>query len=249
MSATPVILDHFYVLIYAVIYPVVGYLGYQQMLRMIKAGETLPRKLLYLTTIAGQWTIMFIGVVLWLSLDRPWSSMGFSFEPDWKFALGVLLSVIAMALLIKQIKGIPTAPDEDIQKLRRQFEPVMPILPQTRAELGMFYRLSVTAGIVEEVLWRGALIWYLSHYMPIWAAAIISAVGFGLAHSYQGAAQVPQVIAVGAVFTALYLLTGSVWVPIVLHAVFDILQGRLAYDVLNHPAGRDDVEPTPLIDG
>ena len=80
--------------------------------------------------------------------------------------------------------------------------------------------------------------------MPPWAAGIISAVGFGLAHSYQGKAQVPQVIAVGAVFTLLYFLTGSVWVPIVVHALVDILQGKLAFEVFTHPA-EDELPETP----
>jgi membrane protease YdiL (CAAX protease family) len=30
----------------------------------------------------------------------------------------------------------------------------------------------------------------------------------------------------------LYLLTGSIWLPIILHAAIDILQGRMAYEVM-----------------
>jgi len=61
-------------------------------------------------------------------------------------------------------------------------------------------------------------------------------VGFGLARSYQGVTQVPKVIAVGAVFTVLYLMTGSIWVPMILHASLDILQGRLVYEAVRHPS-------------
>jgi membrane protease YdiL (CAAX protease family) len=92
--------------------------------------------------------------------------------------------------------------------------------------------LSITAGIVEETLWRGFLFWYLGQFMPLWAAAIISAVGFGLAHSYQGLANVPRVAIVGAVFSGLYLLTGSLWLPIILHIAVDLLQGRMVFEVL-----------------
>ena len=86
--------------------------------------------------------------------------------------------------------------------------------------------------MVEETLWRGFLFWYLGQSMPIWVAAIISAVGFGLAHGYQGLANVPRVAFVGAVFSGLYLLTGSLWLSIILHAAVDLLQGRMAYDVM-----------------
>lgn len=37
---------------------------------------------------------------------------------------------------------------------------------------------------------------------------------------------------VGAVFAGLFLLTGSLWLPIILHAAVNLLQGRLAYNVL-----------------
>ena len=35
---------------------------------------------------------------------------------------------------------------------------------------------SVTAGVVEEALWRGFMIWYLAHVMPVWAAGITATV-------------------------------------------------------------------------
>ncbi|MDH3621296.1 MAG: CPBP family intramembrane metalloprotease, partial [Gammaproteobacteria bacterium] len=98
------------------------------------------------------------------------------------------------------------------------------------------YGLSVTAGIVEEALWRGFLFWYLGHFMPLWAAAIVSAVGFGIAHAYQGMENVPRIILVGGVFAGLFLLTGSLWLPIILHAIVDLLQGRAVYGMLRRTA-------------
>jgi len=55
-------------------------------------------------------------------------------------------------------------------------------------------------------------------------------------HSYQGLANIPRVAMIGAVFSGLYLLTGSLWLPIILHAAVDLLQGRLAYDVMRRVA-------------
>ena len=110
------------------------------------------------------------------------------------------------------------------------------MMPLNGSELARFNMLSLTAGIVEETLWRGFLFWYLGHVMPLWTAAIISAVGFGLAHSYQGLANIPRVAMIGAVFSGLYLLTGSLWLPIILHAAVDLLQGRMAYEVLRSNA-------------
>ena len=47
-----------------------------------------------------------------------------------------------------------------------------------------------------------------------------------------------RVFLVGLGFAALYLGSGSLWAPILLHAVGDILQGWLAYRVVTD-------EPTP----
>jgi membrane protease YdiL (CAAX protease family) len=131
-----------------------------------------------------------------------------------------------------QIRQVKSATQEEIGGIRDRFGKLSVIIPQNGNELARFYGLSITAGIVEEILWRGFLIWYLSQFMPLWAAAVVSTVGFGLGHAYQGFAHLPQLTAVGAAFAGLYLLTGSVWLPMILHTAVDILQGRMAYDVM-----------------
>ena len=78
--------------------------------------------------------------------------------------------------------------------------------------------------------------------MPLWAAAVVSTIAFGLAHAYQGLSQIPLITLVGAVFAGMYVLTGSVWLPIILHAAVDIVQGRIAYEVMR----RDIVTHTEM---
>ena len=63
--------------------------------------------------------------------------------------------------------------------------------------------------------------------MPVWAIVICSAAIFALGHSYQGAAGVLRVFTVGIAFGLLFLLSGSIWLPIALHATLDILQGAV----------------------
>jgi membrane protease YdiL (CAAX protease family) len=67
--------------------------------------------------------------------------------------------------------------------------------------------------------------------MPLWLASIVATVAFGLAHAYQGLKALPRITLVGALFTSLYVATGSLLLPIVLHATLDALQGRLAWTV------------------
>ena len=61
--------------------------------------------------------------------------------------------------------------------------------------------------------------------MPMWAVVVVSSVAFGLGHSYQGAGGMVRVTLIGLVFGALYVFTGSIWIPIVAHVILDVLQG------------------------
>ncbi len=239
------LLDHGFILIIAIVYPIAGFVSFRRLLRRVAAGETVNRGQLYRHTTMGHWTLFFVGMVIWAGAGRPWAALGFSLDLDLWFALGAALTVVGIAVLIMQIRQIANASTDEIDRIKETFGKLSIILPQNGNELARFYGVSITAGIVEEVLWRGFMIWYLGQFMPLWVAAVISAIGFGLAHAYQGLAHLPQITAVGAAFAGLYVLTGSIWLPIVLHAAVDILQGRLAYDVLY----RSNVGVGPSADG
>lgn len=228
--------DHIFVLIFAVIYPLAGFIGFRRLLNKIKAGIPVNRTHLYAQTIAWQWVLFAIAAILWGATDRTWRTLGFGFELNANVVIGAVLTVVGIAFLTGQIRQVGKASQGEIQVIKTAFGELALLIPRNGGELVRFNMLSLTAGIVEETLWRGFLFWYLGHAMPLWAAAMISAAGFGLAHGYQGVAKVPRVVLVGAVLSGLYLLTGSLWLSIVLHAAIDLLQGRMAYEVMrrNH---------------
>ena len=228
--------DHLFVLIFAVIYPIVGFIGYRRFLEKVKAGMPANRGRLYVQTIYWQWVLFALAVIVWGIGDRGFSALGIDFELNSRVLIGAALTVVGIAFLIVQVLQVAKASQEELQDLESAFGEMAIMMPLNGSELARFNMLSLTAGIVEETLWRGFLFWYLGHVMPLWTAAIISAVGFGLAHSYQGLINVPRVAMIGAVFSGLYLLTGSLWLPIILHAAVDLLQGRLAYDVMRRIA-------------
>jgi membrane protease YdiL (CAAX protease family) len=139
--------------------------------------------------------------------------------------------VLAIAILLRQQQEVDRADALTVLKLYERLGSLQAVVPHTRAELHRFYTVSFTAGVVEEVMWRGYLIWYLSQYGSTGIAALTSTVAFGIAHAYQGWRQVPSITAVGAALTGLYLLTGTLWASIALHVAIDVLQGRLGYRI------------------
>ena len=108
-------------------------------------------------------------------------------------------------------------------------EYVIAILPRTRRERNSFYLLSISAGICEEVIYRGFIFAYLLSYMNTTAVVIVSSILFGVAHSYQGLKGIPQTGLVGLALALLYVYTGSLWAPIILHAAIDIGYGYLSW--------------------
>jgi membrane protease YdiL (CAAX protease family) len=226
------LLDHLIVIVFAVMYPVAGFIGFRRLLRKIDAGIPVNRKLLYLSTISWHWVLCVLALAVWAHNDRPWSTLGFSIEFDNRFLAGSLLTLAGIVVLILQLRQVLAAPQDYQDRLERELGHSTLIFPRNGSELLGFNLLSVTAGIVEEILWRGFLIWYLSQFIPVWSAVLISAVSFGVAHGYQGLAKIPQIALVGVALAGLYVLTGSLWLPMILHTALDLLQGRLVFEVL-----------------
>lgn len=100
---------------------------------------------------------------------------------------------------------------------------IQSILPRNRQELVLGGLLSINAGVVEELLFRLALPALL---FATTGNAVISVVGsvllFGVMHSYQGVAGIVITTVIGALFMALYVLSGSILVAIIAHAVLDL---------------------------
>jgi membrane protease YdiL (CAAX protease family) len=98
------------------------------------------------------------------------------------------------------------------------------ILPITNAEKKLWNYVSLTAGITEEVIYRGFLIFAFSYLFPdlsIWFTVVLSSLLFGLAHTYQGIKGVLQTTVVGVIFSILYIGVGSILPLMLLHFLID----------------------------
>jgi uncharacterized protein len=99
------------------------------------------------------------------------------------------------------------------------------LLPRTRAERRLFTLVGVTAGVCEEWLYRGfflAVVAALAGGPPVAVLVVIAALAFGLAHAYQGLVGIVTTGLLGGIMAAVYLQTGSLLLPVLLHAVIDL---------------------------
>jgi len=97
------------------------------------------------------------------------------------------------------------------------------LYPRTRAEQATAAGTAVTSGFFAELLYRGLFITLIASLgLPLFVAALLSIMLFSLAHVYQGWWGAAHGALTGTLFTVLYLGTGSLWVPIVVHAALNI---------------------------
>ena len=107
-----------------------------------------------------------------------------------------------------------------------------PLLPHTSGERRLFWLVSLTAGVCEEVFFRGFLIWFLSAWMGLVLAVLVSSAIFGAGHIYMGWAQAPKTALVGLVLAFVALGSASLVPAMLLHAALDWNSGELGYRVI-----------------
>ena len=237
---TPHLLDHLFVIVVlGFVFPVIGWWAYQRFLaRLRRTGDAaLLREYQY-----GLVWLLALGLAvgaLWQGAGRAWPALGLTWGSASGFALGLTLGALAV-LILRPLTVARSA--KAAAALRKSFGRLEVFLPRTTRQLRWALLLSVFAGLFEELAYRGYLMAYFGTWLGPWGALAASSVLFGLAHSYQG---VPGMIAtalVGAAFGWVYLETGSLLLPVLLHAALDISSMTTAWLVLRRepeaaPAG------------
>lgn len=125
------------------------------------------------------------------------------------------------------------------------------MLPVTRRERYWWILLSVSAGVCEELLYRGFLLHgllgegFFGIRPDVLPALLLGALAFGLGHLYQGWRGMLTSTVMGLAFGMLALGTGSLFLPVVLHAIIDLQilwMYRPDLDGAPDIAGADDAE-------
>lgn len=229
----------------ALIEPFIGIWKFGRLRRRIAAGHPTARLSMYRWVMIMEW-VMALGFLLWWqSLGRSSVAAGLGFlVTGWQWvAVGVGL-VIAGFLIFELVTTV-RKPD-DLLKARDKIAGLEPLIPRTAGERTAFTALSVTAGICEEILYRGLLMGALQAVVGLWPAVILSSIIFGLGHAYQGNAGIFKTGAVGLVMALLVVFSGSLWIAILVHAVLDIVSGRIMSAALDtRTPGTIGPEPTP----
>ena len=105
---------------------------------------------------------------------------------------------------------------------------VQAVLPRTAVEAVLWVALSVSAGIAEELAFRGWLQSWVFSRTGSWTIAVLAqAVVFGIVHGYQGLRSVLRIAAYGTLFGAVTLWRRGLRPVMIAHAWTDIAAGLL----------------------
>jgi uncharacterized protein len=105
---------------------------------------------------------------------------------------------------------------------------VIAFAPQTAWEVLLWVALSITAGIVEEFVFRGYLLQqFASIGGRLWVGVLVSSLLFGGAHGYEGMGSMIAIVAYGAMFCALAVQRKSLRAGMLAHAWHDSITGIL----------------------
>ncbi|HEY4115580.1 MAG TPA: CPBP family intramembrane glutamic endopeptidase [Rhizomicrobium sp.] len=198
------------------------------------------RKLLsrYWQTIARGWIVAAVLIAYWHWMDRPFARLGLDWPIGISGWLGFGLDVILAVALVINAARLRRVLRGDLDKWRKWLAQIK-MTPRTEGQLALFMLVSVTAGVWEELLYRGFLIWFLAPSVGLPGAAIVSSVIFGLAHAYQGWRGVVVTAAVGLSLAIMYLATKSLWWLMLAHALVDINGGVVAFRLARWIKERD----------
>jgi len=209
---------------------------------VLASGEPGSRPQVYTSIVGYEWLLSGLAVAAALSAHRAPADLGLVLRPGLPLWSGFGICAALAYFLWKQAGAVARKPAAQA-KVRAEIAKVgdaMHLLPRTPGEMRGFAGLSLTAGICEELLWRGYAAFVLSAWMPAPAALLLACVSFGFSHSYQGPTGATRAGLVGVVMSALYLGSGSIVPPMLFHAILDVGSGLTVY-LATRDGGRTEV--------
>ena len=179
---------------------------------------------LYLSLTAGEWALVYY---VWkLGLRRTGTTIGELIGGKWTSPRAALLDVLFASGLWALWKGayflwltwFGTGHTVSVSRL----------MPQGVTESTFWVLLSISAGISEELVFRG----YFQRQFLAWTgrvsvAVLLQVMVFGLAHGYQGVQSCLAIVVYGTLFTLLAIYRKSLRPGILAHAWTDIAGGLL----------------------
>jgi uncharacterized protein len=233
----PRIWDYAFVAFFALAMPLwMAFRTLPRIRALTRAEQDAVRTRIYISAILSHWLMTAAALSPWLLGNAELAALGAGFPLEYVPRLGVALALIVVAGMVLVVQRRRALEDPESRKLVREaVRSYEWLLPKTNRERALWVVVSLHAGVCEELFFRGYLLALLNHSFSFWVAAAIAALLFGFAHLYQGGRGMVGTGIVGVLMIGLYALSGSLWVCMIAHTVYDMHGGEFGRRAL-----RDD---------
>jgi membrane protease YdiL (CAAX protease family) len=196
-----------------------------------KFSSQYGKSALYLATIAWEWVMVgyiWLGIRRRTSLreliGRRWQSVEDALL-DFGLGVGLWVAIIALLAVLAFSMGMVNTKDT-AHAMQETKDKLGFIMPATNLELLLFMAVSATAGICEEIIFRG---YFQKQFVALThsaiAGAVIQALIFGAAHGYEGGKRMAMIAAEGLLFGVVALWRRSLRPGMVAHFTQDAVGG------------------------
>ena len=236
----PSILDHLMFIFLAIILPVMGIISSKGIEDFHFDRET--KLNLYYSNGFFLWILALIVISLWNFGERSFDRLGFSY-PEWNSVVLILTSAFILLYIIELLsKRLFLRWERRMDWLKN-----LQFLPDSFGEFKHYLFLVFAAGICEEILFRGFLIHYIYSFFPnsyfgLWLGISLPAIVFAVGHFYQGPWAVAKILLGAMLLSIIYLLSGSLYVVILLHLGVDIFSAIFARVLINQSNLQEEVD-------
>jgi membrane protease YdiL (CAAX protease family) len=196
----------------------------------------------YSRIVGVQWFLVF---VMLLVLRRRGLSMSDAGErlTDVRLTFAVTVALIFVLAVVSAIvvwrvrRAQPAALSAGLGRMRN-------LVPAFGAEMAAFAVVCLTAGVCEELLYRGWLLNLLTAATGSpWIAVAVSSITFGIGHAYQGIKGMLRTTFVGLQLAILFVAVGSLIPGQVLHAGVDLLAGIASAMAISRLNSHNHISP------
>ena len=214
--------------VFVVLFSVSDLYFYPRLQRATAAGSPDARVRYHLIGSASLWVLAGCSIALAARNPRPWSDLRLDVPSPIRLAAGLALVIAYIAYVMKQRRRLIANPDR-LRRMLEKHSSTTALVPHTPTEVKTFAVLSVSAGVCEEILYRGFMLWFATMWIGLWPALLVTAVLFGIAHAYLGRKYVVRTALGGVLFGVIAVASASLWPAVLLHAFTDLLSGDLFY--------------------
>jgi membrane protease YdiL (CAAX protease family) len=199
----------------AVVFPILDYVLYRRLKTTIQ---------IYIWNILALWFLT--ACCVWTSRMSRLALSDLGERPGNVFRTLVVSGIVVAIVLL--LSGIQKAQKKKAspEQLEKALAGVKRLLPKNSTERAIWVVVSITAGLCEEVLYRGwLLILFGAALGSVWLGLLISSILFGIAHAYQGRNAIFGTGVLGAIFGIVFIVSGSLIPGQLLHTAMDLNNG------------------------